>query len=380
MKKIAILGSTGSIGQSTLKIARHLKERIRVIALAAKSNIDLLEAQAREFHPELIAVYDSEQAKILRKRLPNICIESGIEGLQAVGAHSEANFVVSAIAGTIGLLPTVAAIKSGKNIGLANKEVLVSAGAFVMALAKKHGVQILPIDSEHSALFQCLRGEQKSSVRRLILTASGGPFRLLTTEQLQKATVEQALCHPTWTMGAKVTIDCSTLMNKGLEVIEAHWLFDIPIKSISVVIHPQSIIHSLVEYVDNSLLAQLGESSMLTPIQYALMYPERLPGCLEPFDFIKYGTLQFSLPDRERFRCLDLAYHAVEAGGTLPCYMNAANEVLVNKFLEKQISWPSIATNLEKLMSSHQIQAINSLEDILQMDDQARREAASIFD
>ncbi len=374
MKKIAILGSTGSIGESTLKVVRHLKERFRVTAIAAKSNIDALEAQAREFHPELIAVYDEQQAQILRKRLPHIPIESGLAGLNAVATHSSASFVVSAMSGTIGLAPTVAAIQAGKNIGLANKEVLVAGGALVMELAKKHGVHLLPIDSEHSALFQCLEGQPHNAVQRLILTASGGPFRNFTPEQLQQVTPEQALRHPTWNMGAKVTIDSSTLMNKGLEVIEAHWLFGVPIDKISVVVHPQSIIHSMVEFVDNSLLAQLGETLMIVPIQYALTYPERLPGTLKPFDFIKYNTLQFLVPDTDRFRCLNLAFEAVKIGGTLPCYMNAANEVLVHRFLEKKISWPEIASKLETLMEKHQVTPIRSLDDVLAADVQARQE------
>lgn len=378
MKKIAILGSTGSIGESTLKVARHLKEHVRITALAARSNIDLLEKQAKEFHPELIAVYDEKQARELKKRLPHIAIEYGMEGLKAVASFSGANFVVSAMSGTAGLVPTVAAIEAGKTLGLANKEALVSGGALVMALAKKHGVQIIPIDSEHSALFQCLQGQAKNRVRRLILTASGGPFRNLTSEQLHAVTLEQALCHPTWAMGAKVTIDCSTLMNKGLEVIEAHWLFDTPIDNISVVVHPQSIIHSLVEFVDNSLIAQMGESSMIVPIQYAITYPDRQPGILEPFDFVKHPTLQFFTPDTGKFLCLRLAFDAIRAGGSLPCYMNAANEVLVNSFLEKKIAWKEISTKLEALMEKHDVEAVRSLDDVLFVDAKARQEALQL--
>ncbi|HEV8052938.1 MAG TPA: 1-deoxy-D-xylulose-5-phosphate reductoisomerase [Parachlamydiaceae bacterium] len=376
MKKIAILGSTGSIGESTLKVARHLKETIRVTALAAHSNIDLLEKQAKEFHPELIAVFDEKKALDLKKRLPEIEIAAGMEGLKAVASYSGADFVVSAMSGTAGLVPTVAAIEAGKTIGLANKEALVSGGALVMALAKRHGVQILPIDSEHSALFQCLQGQAQNSVSRLILTASGGPFRNFTQEQINAITPEQALCHPTWTMGAKITVDCSTLMNKGLEVIEAHWLFNIPIENISVVVHPQSIIHSMVEFVDGSLLAQMGESSMIVPIQYALTYPERKPGLLKPFDFVKYNTLQFLTPDVDKFRCLQLAFDATRAGGSMPCYMNAANEVLVNSFLEKKIAWNEIPKKLESLMEKHATQPVNSIDDILLIDAQARNEAS----
>ena len=378
MKKIAILGSTGSIGESTLKVVRHLKDQITVTALAAKSNIDLLEKQAKEFHPKLIAVFDQEAARSLKKRLPHIEVVSGIEGLNAVASHNEANFVVSAISGTLGLLPTIAAIEACKTVGLANKEALVSGGALIMALAKKNNVTILPIDSEHSAIFQCLQGQSKESVRRLILTASGGPFHNYTEDQLKSITVEKALKHPTWTMGSKVTIDSSTLMNKGLEVIEAHWLFNMSVDNISVVIHPQSIIHSLVEFVDNSLLAQMGESTMTLPIQYALTYPNRVKGVLPCFDFTKHPTLQFFLPDTKKFKCLDLSFHALRIGGTLPCYMNAANEILVHRFLNKEISWHEIAIKLEYLMERHEVLVIKALGDILYVDEKARAAAAKI--
>jgi len=279
----------------------------------------------------------------------------------------------------IGLTPTMAAIQAGKNIGLANKEALVSGGALVMALAKKHQVKILPIDSEHSALFQCLEGENEYTVKRLILTASGGPFRTYTNAQLAQITPEQALRHPTWTMGAKVTIDSSTLMNKGLEVIEAHWLFNIPVERISVVIHPQSIIHSMVEFVDNSLIAQMGEPSMITPIQYALTYPERLPGSLASFDITQHANLQFFPPDNEKFRCLSLAYEALKSGGSMPSFMNAANEELVQGFLDKQIAWTDIAFFLENLMQNHEIKPIHSIDDVLEADALARRQAAELL-
>lgn len=377
MQRIAILGSTGSIGKSSLQIARHLgPDSIKVTALAAHSNIDALEKQAHEFSPELIAVYNEDKALELQKRLPHISIVAGMEGLEAVASYGSAQFVISAIAGTLGLIPTVAAIKAGKKIGLANKEALVSGGALVMSLARKTGVPIIPIDSEHSALFQCLLGNDIAKVQRLILTASGGPFRTYTTDQLNGITVDHALRHPTWAMGPKVTIDCSTLMNKGLEVIEAHWLFDIPIDKIDVVVHPQSIIHSMVEYVDNSIIAQMGEPTMLTPIQYAMTYPERLPGILPRFDFTKHETLQFLVPDTEKFPCLRFAFDAVRAGGSLTCYMNAANEVLVNRFMNRQIGWMDIAMKLGQLMSKHQVAKIESLDDVLAVDEQARREAS----
>lgn len=377
MKKIAIIGSTGSIGENTLKIAKHLKEEIKVVALAAKSNIDLLEKQAKEFHPELIAVYDKDKALELKKRLPGIEVIGGMEGVVAVATHSNVNFVVSAMTGTLGLIPTLSAIESGKDVGLANKEALVSGGALVMQLVKEKNVRLLPIDSEHSAIFQCLSGEKDSPIRRLILTSSGGPFRQLSKEELSKVSVDEALRHPTWVMGPKVTIDSSTLMNKGLEVIEAHFLFNMPVDQIDVVIHPQSIIHSMVEFTDNSIMAQMGVPSMIVPIQYALTYPKRKEGMMPPFDFVKHNQLQFFMPDLEKFRCLRLAYDAARAGGSLTCYMNAANEVLVNRCLERQISWNEIATKLDSLMSRHSIIKISSIDDVLAIDELGRREAVN---
>lgn len=377
MKKIAIIGSTGSIGENTLKIAKHLKEEIKVVALAAKSNIDLLEKQAKEFHPELIAVYDKDKALELKKRLPGIEVIGGMEGVVAVATHSNVNFVVSAMTGTLGLIPTLSAIESGKDVGLANKEALVSGGALVMQLVKEKNVRLLPIDSEHSAIFQCLSGEKDSPIRRLILTSSGGPFRQLSKEELSKVSVDEALRHPTWVMGPKVTIDSSTLMNKGLEVIEAHFLFNMPVDQIDVVIHPQSIIHSMVEFTDNSIMAQMGVPSMIVPIQYALTYPKRKEGMMPPFDFVKHNQLQFFMPDLEKFRCLRLAYDAARAGGSLTCYMNAANEVLVNRCLERQISWNEIATKLDSLMSRHSIIKISSIDDVLAIDELGRRQAVN---
>jgi 1-deoxy-D-xylulose-5-phosphate reductoisomerase len=376
MKRIAILGSTGSIGQTTLQVARHLSSHIQVVAIAAQENIDLLEKQAYEFQPELIAVFNPEKAKELQKRLPNFSVIPGIEGLKAVASYEKANLVVSAITGTAGLEPTLVAITAGKNVGLANKEALVSGGVLVMQLAKQHGVQLIPIDSEHSAIFQCLLGEKPSSINRLLLTSSGGPFRNYSENQLSTITVEQALQHPTWKMGPKVTIDSSTLMNKGLEVIEAYWLFNVDLDKIEVIIHPQSIIHSMVEFIDYSICAQMGEPSMAVPIQYALTYPDRYSGILKPFDFVKNAHLEFFKPDVEKFRCLRLAYEAIRTGGSLPCYMNAANEILVQRFLNREISWAEISLQLEKLMHAHRVQAVDGLESILAVDAQARREAA----
>ena len=377
MKQIAILGSTGSIGRNALNIIRHLKSRFRVVALAARDNIDLLEQQAHEFQPLIIGVFHLERARELQKRLPDQTIIPGMDGLKAVAACQEADMVISAIAGTIGLQPTIEAILAGKDIGLANKEALVSGGALIMQLIRKKGVQLIPIDSEHSAIFQCLKGEKKESVQRIILTSSGGPFRTWTQEQMEGITVEQALNHPTWKMGPKVTIDSSTLMNKGLEMIEAHWLFNIEVDKIEVIIHPQSIIHSLVEFKDCSMLAQMGAPNMIVPIQYAMSYPDRYPSLLEPFDFMKYTKLEFFPPDLNRFRCLALAYEAIQRGGSLACYMNAANEILVERFLAKEINWGDIHVQLEHLMNQHQVQPIETLEDVLAIDAQARQEAAS---
>lgn len=376
MRNLAILGSTGSIGKNCLAVARHLgKEVVQIAAIAARSNIDLLEAQAKEFNPKLVAVYDLEQAGILQKRIPHIPVMAGMEGLKAVAVFDEANLVISAISGAIGLEPTLAAIVAKKNIGFANKEVLVSGGSLVMKLVQKHGIELIPIDSELTAIFQCLKGENAKVVQRILITASGGPFRNFTKEQLETVTVDHALNHPNYRMGPKVTIDSSTLMNKGLEMIEAYWLFQVPLDKIEVVVHPQQIIHSMVEFTDNSMLAQMCEPDMLVPIQYAITYPKRFAGSLPPFDFVKNGTLQFSLPDTMKFRCLKLAYDAIRAGGSLPCYMNAANEVLVHRFLKKEIAWSAIATSLENLMNRHSVMPINSFQDILAVDQLAREEA-----
>ena len=376
MKTLAILGSTGSIGKNCLAVARHLgRQHVQVVALAAKNNIELLEEQAKEFHPSLVAVYDTDQACKLQKRIPHIPVIGGMEGLEAIATYDKANLVIAAISGAIGLAPTIAAIKANKNIGFASKEVLVSAGEIVTSLVRSHNVQLIPIDSELTAIFQCLKGESEKGVQRLLITASGGPFRNYTAAQLKAVTVDQALNHPNYRMGPKVTIDSSTLMNKGLEMIEAHWLFQMPLEKIEVVVHPQQIIHSMVEFVDNSILAQMGDPDMLVPIQYAITYPERLHGSLKPFDFTKNSMLQFALPDLDKFRCLKLAYDAIRCGGSLPCYMNAANEVLVQRFLNREIAWSEIAQNLENLMSRHSIIPIRSLHDVFAVDEMARQEA-----
>ena len=377
-KKVSILGSTGSIGQSTLEVAAHLEDSISVVALAARSNIDLLEIQAKRFKPDLVAVYDKDQAIKLQKRLPTIPVIGGMEGLVAVATYKQAHFVVSAIVGAKGILPTLRAIEAGKTIGLANKEVLIAAGELIMSCARKKGVDIIPIDSEHSAVFQCLNGEKSESIKKIILTASGGPFLSRSVEDLEKITPACALKHPNWNMGQKVTIDSSTLMNKGLEVIEAHMLFGVALDQIEVVIHPQSLVHSFVEFIDGSLLAQLAKPDMKLPIQYALTYPERKEGLLPCFDFMKHSKLEFYPPNMEKFPCLGLAFEAARQGGTMPCFMNAANEVLVSHFLEGKIGWMEIGKRLEKLMASHEAEINQDLETLLAVD-AAARELAQII-
>ena len=376
MKKVVILGSTGSIGQNSLRAIEHLGKEFCVIGLAAKTQIDLLEKQAREHCPKLIAVFDLQKAVELQRRLPNIRVVGGIEGLCEVAALEGADIVISALAGTIGILPTFHAMQSGnKRIALANKEALVSSGELFMRQVAEKQIELIPIDSEHSALFQCLEGKSLHSLQRLILTASGGPFFRRDRKEMAAVSLEQALAHPTWNMGPKITIDCSTLMNKGLEVIEAHFLFNVPLKKIDVVIHPQSVIHSMVEWVDGSILAQMSEPNMLIPIQYALSYPQRSAGLVKPFDFERFSTLEFYKPRSREFICLDLAYQALDSGGSAPCFLNAANETLVQRFLERKIGWEDISLKLEKLMRNHHIQHNLSVEKILEIDTLAREEA-----
>jgi 1-deoxy-D-xylulose-5-phosphate reductoisomerase len=374
-KKVAILGSTGSIGQNVLKVIAHLSDRFQVVALGAKSNIALLEKQARAFHPKMIAVFEQNKAKELQQRLPNQTIVCGMEGLEEVAAFAEADIVVSAMSGTVGIVPTARALQAKKTVALANKEALVSAGECLMRLSKENQAPIIPIDSEHSALFQCLHGQKKESVKRLILTASGGPFHRLSHAELDTVTLEQALSHPTWNMGQKITIDSSTLMNKGLEAIEAHILFGVPMDQIAIVIHPQSVIHSMVEFEDASMLAQLSEPNMITPIQYALTYPQRAPSMLPYFDFTRLRTLDFIPYQPKQFLCLDLALSAGREGGSMPCYMNGANEVLVHRFLSGQIGWKAIGQKLEKLMQKHKIEKNLTLDNVLAVDREAREEA-----
>ncbi len=375
-KKISLLGSTGSVGNSTLRVVRHLPDTLEVVALAAKSNIDLLYDQALEFSPKLVAVFDKEKALLLQKRMPHIPVLGGMEGLQAVASLSEADFVLLAMTGSVGLLPAVAAIEARKQIGIANKEILVCAGEWIRALCTQKGVDLLPVDSEHCAIHQCLQGQDKKAVRRLILTASGGAFRDKSLEELQQVSAQEAQSHPNWQMGAKITVDCSTLMNKGLEMIEARFLFDIEPERIEAVIHPQSLVHSCVEFVDGSVLAQLAEPDMALPIQYALTFPKRLPGPSAPYNFLKHGTLTFYPHDPVRFPCLNISLHALRAGKSYPCFLNAANEVLVERFLQGKISWVAIGEKLDKLISSHQPENVLALDAILSVDQRARDLAA----
>ena len=367
MKKIAILGSTGSIGTQTLEVVRENQD-IEVCALAAGSNIARLEQQIREFRPRLAAVWSEEKARELRIRTADLPVEivSGMEGLIQVVVLEETEILVTAIVGMIGLRPTIAAIKAGKDIALANKETMVTAGHIIMPLAKEHKVSILPVDSEHSAIFQSLQGNEGNKIQKILLTASGGPFRGKKQEDLLNVTVEDALRHPNWSMGRKITIDSSTLVNKGLEVIEAKWLFGVDVDQIQVVIQPQSVIHSMVEYEDGAVMAQLGTPDMKLPIQYALYYPDRryLPG--ERLDFWTLSHLDFGKPDLDTFCCLALAYEAGRAGGTLPTVFNAANELAVKKFLLKEIKYLEIMEIIEDCMRAHKNRPNPSLEEILE--------------
>ncbi len=366
MKKIAILGSTGSIGTQTLEVVRENKD-IEILGLAAGNNITLLEEQIREFQPNIAAVWSEEKAKELRDRVKDLDVKivSGMDGLIEVSVIPQAEILVTAIVGMIGIRPTIEAIKAGKDIALANKETLVTAGHIIMPLAREHQVAILPVDSEHSAIFQSLQGGQEKALHKILLTASGGPFRGRTKEQLKDIQVEDALKHPNWEMGRKITIDSSTLVNKGLEVIEAKWLFDVSIDQIEVVVHPQSIIHSMVEYIDGAIIAELGTPDMKLPIQYALYYPERkyLPG--ERVDFARLSQLTFEQPDLETFDGLRLALEAGRTGGSLPTVFNAANELAVSKFLDRKITYLEITEIIEHCMKAHKNRMNPTVDEIL---------------
>ena len=371
MKRLAILGSTGSIGQQTLEVVRSSGDRFQVIGLGAGRNLPLLERQIEEFQPWLVSIAEVDLTQSLRRP------EYELVSLDALASHPDVDLVVIAISGKAGLSPTLAAIEAGKSIALATKEVLVMAGEIVTAAARRRGMEILPIDSEPSAIWQCLRGEEQR-VARLILTASGGPFRQFSREQLARVTPKEALEHPTWKMGKKITIDSATMMNKGFEVIEAHWLFDVPMEKIEAVVHPQSIVHSFVEFVDGSTKAQLSPPDMRLPIQYALFYPERPPSELPRLDFSNIGPLTFEAPDLERFPCLRLALEAGREGGTYPAVLSAADEAAVELFLEQRIGFLDIATLVEDTLEQHQSTPHPSLEEILAADAWARERASKI--
>ena len=379
MKAISILGSTGSIGQNTLKVVEHLGN-IRVVAMAAGRNMTLFADQIAKFKPDIVSCDDQGCAESLERELHQLnakrpSIELNSKGLAAVATHPEAECVVSALVGAVGFVPTLKAIEDGKRIALANKETLVMAGELMTSAAEKSGAEIIPVDSEHNAIHQCLRGEKSSEVKRLILTASGGPFREKTKEQIAMATRAEALDHPNWKMGEKITIDSATLMNKGLEVIEAKWLFGFNAGQISVIVHPQSVVHSMVEMVDGSVIAQMGVTDMKHPIQYALTYPDRQPNCLPRLDFRELSSLTFEDPDLERFPCLSLAYDGLRKGGTTPAVLNAANEVAVRAFLDEKIGLNRIAEINRQVMEEHEPSDADSLGAILSADDWARRRA-----
>ncbi len=381
MKRLAILGSTGSIGVSTLDIVAGHADRFKVVALTAGRNLPLLEEQVARFHPEVVAVPDLENARRLRERIgpcgPRVLY--GTEGLIACAAESPADMVVSAIVGAAGLEPTLAAIQAGRDVALANKETLVIAGELVMAAVAASGCQLFPVDSEHSAIFQSLAGHSRTDVRRLILTASGGPFRNWSLDDLIEVTPQDALAHPNWTMGRKITIDSATMMNKGLEVIEAHWLFNLPVDRIAVHIHPESIVHSMVEYVDGAIIAQLGIPDMTTPIAYALSYPERLALDLPALDLCRLGQLHFAAPDSQCFPCLGLAYDAIRRGGTTPAVLNAANELAVDAFLHEKVGFLDIPRIIAAVVEEHASSAATSLDQVLAADRWAREMARDVI-
>ena len=379
MKNVVLLGSTGSIGTSTVKVAEDLPDQIRLIGLAAGGNADLLLEQTRKHKPAVISISDPAKAKALQNTLgASTQVLCGNDGLLKLATLPEADIVLIAIVGTAGLQPALAAIRAGKDIAVASKEILVMAGEIVMNEARKHGVKVLAVDSEHSAIFQCLDGKPTNSVRQLLLTASGGPFRdktLWPKEKFSEITVERALKHPSWVMGRKITIDSATLFNKGLEMIEARWLFDIEMARVGVVVHPQSIVHSMVEFVDGSLIAQLSTPDMCLPIQYALTYPARAASDRVQTNFPKLGTLTFEEPDVKRFPAIELARRAGEVGGTLPAVLNAANEVAVDAFVNRKINFPQITETVRRTMDAHKVVEHPTLEQILEADAWARRAA-----
>jgi|TARA_B100002003_G_C14125941_1_gene541529 1-deoxy-D-xylulose-5-phosphate reductoisomerase len=379
MKKLSILGSTGSIGTQTLDIVKNNNSEFKVMGLTTNRNIELLKKQINEFKPVAVGVMDEEKADLLKKDV-DIEVYSGIDGIIKIATLNESNTVVNSLVGSIGVKPTVEAIQSKKNIALANKETLVTAGSVVMEEVKKNNVNLMPIDSEHSAIFQCLNGENIDEASKIIITASGGPFRDHSKEQMEKVTVKEALNHPTWKMGNKITIDSATLMNKGFEVIEAHWLYNFPYEKIDIVIHPQSIIHSLVEFKDNSVIAQLGNPSMKIPIQYALTYPKRYKTDEKKPDLLEIKNLNFEKPDFELFPCLKFAYDTGIKGGTLPAVLNAANEIAVNAFLQEKIKFLDIPKLIEKMLNEHNIIKNPDLNEIMEVDKKIKEKTKEIIE
>ncbi len=379
-KNIAILGSTGSIGRSSLEVIAACPDRFRLTYLTGHRNIELLQEQVRRFKPRAVVVREEGNAALLRRRVNGSTeVLTGEEGLQEIVGRDDVDMVISSLVGFAGLKPTLWALEAGKDIALANKETLVTGGEIIMKKVRKHHVHLLPVDSEHSAILQCLQGENPDSVSRLILTASGGPFLHTDRRKFPSITRAQALAHPTWKMGSKVTIDSATLMNKGLEVIEAYWLFGLPPEKIDVVVHPQSVIHSMVDFVDGSIKAQLGIPDMKIPIQYALTYPERFPASYGKVDFAALGQMTFFEPDREKFRCLGLAYQALKMGGTAPAVLNAANEVAVGLFLEGKLPFSSIPDVIDQALCNHKVVPHLRLEDIIRADTETRESVRRTF-
>jgi 1-deoxy-D-xylulose-5-phosphate reductoisomerase len=380
MKRLALIGSTGSIGQNTLRVVEHLSDRFQIFALATNSSIDRLAEQTAAFHPDVVVIVNKDRVDEFRRRCAELHavvpeILTGAAGLRHIASAGEVDIVVSAAVGAAGLEPTYSAVCAGKIVALANKEAMVLAGELLRHTASRTGARLIPIDSEHSAIDQCLRSGGHGEVRRLILTASGGPFRETPAERFAKITPEEALNHPTWRMGKRITIDSATLMNKGLEVIEARWLFNIPAEKIDIMVHPQSVVHSMVEFVDGSIMAQMGTADMRQPIQYALTYPERLPSPVASLDWRTVPRLDFEPPDRQKFPCIGLAYRALELGGTAPAVLNAADEVLVQAFLDRKIPFSAIPAIIGATLASHSVRPADSLESILDADSLARQEA-----
>ncbi len=378
MKTISVLGSTGSIGKQTLDVVREHKGKFKVAGLTTNRNIEVIKKQIGEFKPSAVSVMDSEKADLLEEEI-NIEVFSGIEGLKKIASLDEADTVVNSLVGSIGILPTIEAIRNKKSIAMANKETLVTAGRIVMDEVRKNNVNFIPIDSEHNAMLQCIKGSRLSDVRKIIITCSGGPFRNLSGEEMQKVTVNDALKHPTWNMGAKITVDCATLMNKGFEVIETYWLYGIAYENIEVVIHPESIVHALVEFSDKSVITQMSLPDMKLPIQYALSHPERIENGFSSLDLTKIKSLNFSKPDTDRFPCLGFAYKAGKIGGTLPAVMNATNEAAVKAFIDGKIKFGEIAEIIKKSMDEHNVVKNPELDEILEIDERVKENVRKYF-